>query len=98
MLLLQIEITPVQAGLIFGAILGFVLGLIPLVLGIIKKRTKFGCFGFNRCNNRQHHFGTSFVSSDNRHLHLFNFEETARRSRFRAGNFQSRLNWFSNHQ
>ena len=45
MFLLQIEITPVQAGLIFGAILGLVLGLIPLVLGIIKKRTTLGVLG-----------------------------------------------------
>ncbi len=45
MLLLQIEITPIQAGLIFGAALGFVLGLIPLIIGIVKKQPKLGVLG-----------------------------------------------------
>ncbi len=45
MFLLQIEITPVQAGLVLGAILGFLLGLIPLILGIMKKKTTLGIVG-----------------------------------------------------
>jgi len=46
MLLLQIQLTPFQAGVILGAGLGFVLGLIPLILGIIKKKIKIGVLGF----------------------------------------------------
>ncbi len=46
MLLLQIQLSPFQAGLLLGAGLGFVLGLIPLILGIIKKKTKIGILGF----------------------------------------------------
>lgn len=46
MFLLQIKITQIQAGLLFGAVLGFLLGLIPLVLGIIKKKIKIGVLGF----------------------------------------------------
>lgn len=45
-LLLQIEFTPAQAGALFGAILGGLLGLIPLILGILKKRGKIGVLGF----------------------------------------------------
>ena len=46
MLLLQIKISQLQAGLLFGAALGLLLGLIPLILGIIKKKTKIGVLGF----------------------------------------------------
>ena len=46
MLLLQVKITFMQAGWILGAILGFLLGLIPLILGIVKKKTKLGFLGF----------------------------------------------------
>ena len=46
MLLLQIKITHLQAGWMLGAILGFLLGLIPLILGIIKRKIKFGILGF----------------------------------------------------
>lgn len=46
MLLLQIEITHLQAGIIFGAALGAVIGLIPLILGIVKKNLKIGFLGF----------------------------------------------------
>lgn len=42
----QVELTQIQAGLIFGAILGFIIGLIPLILGIVKKKVKFGLVGF----------------------------------------------------
>lgn len=45
MFLLQIEISYFQAGGLFGAILGFLLGLIPLVLGIIRKKIKIGVLG-----------------------------------------------------
>lgn len=45
MFLLQIEISYFQAGWIFGAALGFLLGLIPLVLGIIREKTKIGVLG-----------------------------------------------------
>lgn len=44
--LLQIEITQVQAGFLFGSILGAILGIIPLVLGFIKKKLKYGIIGF----------------------------------------------------
>jgi hypothetical protein len=44
--LLQIEISQLQAGILFGAILGAVLGLVPLVLGIIKKKMMYGFLGF----------------------------------------------------
>lgn len=46
LLLLQLEITHLQAGVIFGAALGAVVGLIPLVIGIIKKNLKIGILGF----------------------------------------------------
>ncbi len=46
LLLLQIKLTQVQAGALFGAVLGALLGLIPLILGIIRKRTKIGVLGF----------------------------------------------------
>lgn len=45
-MLLQIQLSPFQAGILLGAGLGFILGLIPLILGIIKKRIKIGVFGF----------------------------------------------------
>ena len=45
-LLLQIEITHLQAGIIFGAVLGAIVGLIPLILGIVKKNLKIGALGF----------------------------------------------------
>jgi hypothetical protein len=32
--------------MIVGAIVGFVLGLIPLILGFVKKNLKFGMIGF----------------------------------------------------
>ena len=46
MLLLQIQVTPFQAGILLGAGLGLILGLIPLILGIVKKKTKIGVLGF----------------------------------------------------
>ena len=46
MLLLQIQLSPFQAGVLLGAGLGFILGLIPLILGIVKKKTKIGVLGF----------------------------------------------------
>jgi hypothetical protein len=46
MFLQQIELSQIQAGALFGAILGFVIGLIPLILGIVKKKFKFGIIGF----------------------------------------------------
>lgn len=46
LLLLKVELSQLQAGIIFGAILGFVIGLIPLILGIVKKKIKFGLIGF----------------------------------------------------
>ena len=46
LLLLQLEITHLQAGIIFGAVLGAIVGLIPLIFGIIKKNFKIGILGF----------------------------------------------------
>ncbi|MCW5961336.1 MAG: hypothetical protein KIS76_14320 [Pyrinomonadaceae bacterium] len=46
LILLQIEISQLQAGVIFGALLGAFLGLLPLVLGIYFKRAKIGILGF----------------------------------------------------
>ena len=42
----QIEITQIQAGDVFGAILGAILGLLPLVLGFMKKKMMLGFLGF----------------------------------------------------
>ncbi len=46
MLLLQLKINQYEAGLLFGAILGLVLGLIPLIFGMIKGKKKIGMLGF----------------------------------------------------
>jgi len=45
MILLQIELDFYRITMI-GAALGFLLGLIPLVLGLIKKERKYAMFGF----------------------------------------------------
>ena len=45
MFLLQLHLSQLQAGLLFGAALGFLLGLIPLILGIVKGRAKIGILG-----------------------------------------------------
>ena len=45
MILLQIELDFYKITLI-GAALGFLLGMIPLVLGLIKKERKYAMFGF----------------------------------------------------
>jgi len=45
MILLQIELDFYKITMI-GAALGFILGLIPLVLGLIKKERKYAMFGF----------------------------------------------------
>ncbi|MDQ3749743.1 MAG: hypothetical protein M3367_12165 [Acidobacteriota bacterium] len=45
MILLIIELNFYDIALI-GAALGFLLGLIPLVLGLIKKKRKYAMFGF----------------------------------------------------
>jgi hypothetical protein len=46
LLLLNIEISHFQAGALFGAVLGALLGLIPLILGIRRKKAKIGILGF----------------------------------------------------
>ena len=46
LIFLQIELPSYQAGFLIGAILGFILGLIPLILGFIKKKRKYAMFGF----------------------------------------------------
>lgn len=46
MFLLQIELSQLQAGIIFGAALGAILGIVPLALGVIKKKLKYGILGF----------------------------------------------------
>lgn len=46
LMLLQMRLSEFQAGMLFGSILGALLGLIPLILGIVKKRTKIGILGF----------------------------------------------------
>ncbi len=45
MILLQIELDFYRITMI-GTALGFILGLIPLVLGLIKKERKYAMFGF----------------------------------------------------
>ena len=48
MLLLQIHLTRQEFiiyALIIGVVLGFLLGLIPLILGIRKKKTRLGVYG-----------------------------------------------------
>ena len=45
MILLQIKLDFYSIALI-GAAIGFLLGLIPLVLGLIKKKRKYAMFGF----------------------------------------------------
>ena len=45
MFLLQLKINQFEAGLLFGAILGLFLGLIPLIVGIVKGKSKIGIFG-----------------------------------------------------
>ncbi len=45
-MLLQIQLTPFQAGLILGAILGALIGLIPLIFGIRRKKIGMGIIGF----------------------------------------------------
>ncbi len=45
MILLQIQLDFYKIALI-GAALGFLLGMIPLVLGLIKKERKYAMFGF----------------------------------------------------
>lgn len=42
---MQIELTPTNI-LLFGIIAGAVFGLIPLIIGLIKKNLKFGTIGF----------------------------------------------------
>lgn len=42
---MQFEITPTNV-MIFGVISGVVFGLIPLILGLVKKNLKFGAIGF----------------------------------------------------
>jgi hypothetical protein len=42
---MQFELTPTNI-MIFGIISGVVFGLIPLVLGLVKKNLKFGLIGF----------------------------------------------------
>ena len=34
---------------LFNAAIGLVLGLVPLILGFVKGRTKYGVFGFLAC-------------------------------------------------
>lgn len=46
MLFLQIQLTPFQAGLILGAILGALIGLIPLIFGVRRKNIGLGVIGF----------------------------------------------------
>lgn len=46
LLLLQVTLQSYQAGLLIGAIMGFIIGLIPLILGLIKKKRKYAMFGF----------------------------------------------------
>ena len=42
----QVQLPSYQAGFLIGAILGFILGLIPLILGLVKKKRKYAMFGF----------------------------------------------------
>lgn len=46
LMLLQLELSQIQAGALFGGLLGGILGLLPLVLGIIFKRAKIGAVAF----------------------------------------------------
>jgi len=44
----QIQLTPQQFfiyAMLIGAAVGFVLGLLPLIVGIVKKRGRLGVFG-----------------------------------------------------
>ncbi len=50
MILLQIELDFYRITMI-GTALGFILGLIPLVLGLIKKERKYAMFGFLGCQS-----------------------------------------------
>ncbi len=45
MILLQIKLNYYDIAMV-GAALGFLLGLIPLVLGFVKKERSYGVFGF----------------------------------------------------
>ena len=42
---MQFEITPTTM-IIFGVVSGVVFGFIPLILGLVKKKLKFGAIGF----------------------------------------------------